>query len=246
MNRFLIFVLVFILHEAINGQQKKALVVAIGNYPKSSGFNSIHSINDIPLIQNALLKLGFKEQDIRIIKEDEATKKNIINALEHVLLNSIQSGDIAFFHFSGHGQQLVDIDGDELDGLDETLVPYDASIHFDPKVYEGENHITDDQLRHVFSKIRNKLGPKGHFLTTFDACHSGTATRHIGIARGTDIVMAATSNQTIAKKKKLDTNQSDFKVQDESKMASMVSFFGSMANQLNYEVLADDEKIMVH
>lgn len=242
MNRILILVLVFILHGSIWAQQKKALIVAIGHYPKSSGFNSINSTNDIPLIQNSLLKLGFKVEDIKVLKEETATKKNIINALQNDLLNSIKSGDIAYFHFSGHGQQVADTNGDELDGLDESLVAYDASIQFTPGVYEGQNHITDDELNELLSKIRIKLGPKGHLLTTFDACHSGTGTRHIGIARGTDIILAANSNETIAKKKKPDNNQSDFKNQDESKMASMVSFFGAMANQLNYEVQADDGK----
>ena len=49
------FVLFFIFQMVdLFAQNKKALVVAIGNYPFNSGFRSISSINDIPLIQDAL------------------------------------------------------------------------------------------------------------------------------------------------------------------------------------------------
>lgn len=100
--------------------------MAISNYPQNSGFRSINSVNDLPLIENALLKLGFKESDIKIIKEESATKKKIVSTLEDDFLNSLKPGDIAYFHFSGHGQQVQDLNSDELDGYDEALVPYDA------------------------------------------------------------------------------------------------------------------------
>src|SRR6185436_10601582 len=132
-----------------NTPEKRALIVAIGHYPQSSGFRNINSLNDIPIVQNALLKLGFKEKDIQIIKDESATKKQIMDALEKDLMNNLKSGDIAYFHFSGHGQQVIDKNGDELDGLDEALVPYDASLEFVPGVYEGQNHIIDDELRDV-------------------------------------------------------------------------------------------------
>ena len=37
------------------------------------------------------------------------------------LLGGVQSGDSLFFHFSGHGSQVIDHSGDEEDGLDETI-----------------------------------------------------------------------------------------------------------------------------
>ncbi|MBK6544962.1 MAG: caspase family protein [Saprospiraceae bacterium] len=240
--RFLLFG--SFLFPLLNGtaQQKKALVVAISNYPQNSGFRSINSVNDLPLIENALLKLGFKESDIKIIKEESATKKKIVSTLEDDFLNSLKPGDIAYFHFSGHGQQVQDLNGDELDGYDEALVPYDAFMEFVPGLYEGENHLLDDEIQVIFSKIRLKLGSKGHFLTTIDACHSGTSTRHIGCARGTDFPLEQEGYKKQLKLAKQDQNQSESSIVNETKMASMVSFFGSIASQLNYEIQAEDGK----
>lgn len=224
------------------GQNKKALIVAISDYPKASGFRGINSNNDIPIIQSALIKLGFSEKNISIIKNEGATKKLILNALQNDFLKTLNIGDIAYFHFSGHGQQVQDLNADELDGYDEALVPFDASSDFIPGVYEGENHITDDELNLAYNKIRTKLGPKGHFMLTIDACHSGTSTRAIGCARGTDIAMAPEAYRQKTDRSKHDMNQSETKPEDESQMASMIAFFGSMANQLNYEIQGEDGK----
>ncbi|MBK8643901.1 MAG: caspase family protein [Saprospiraceae bacterium] len=123
---------------------KKALIVAIGTYPASSNITSLHSLNDIPLIQSALSKLGFEEKNILILEDGQATKENIVKALESQLYNNLKQGDICYFHFSGHGQQVQDFNGDESDGYDEALVPYDALMEYQPGKYQGEKHLTDD------------------------------------------------------------------------------------------------------
>ena len=48
-----------------------------------------------------------------------------------------------FLFYSGHGFQQPDLDGDEKDGLDETLVPVDAFVDEDGKI---KGMITDDEL----------------------------------------------------------------------------------------------------
>ena len=242
MNRFLLISTFTFLLSIAFGQNKKALIIAISDYPKASGFRSINSNNDVPILKSALIQLGFSENNITILKNEGATKKLILDALQNNFLKTINKGDIAYFHFSGHGQQVQDLSGDELDGYDEALVPYDASANFVPGVYEGHNHIIDDELNLIYAKIRTKLGPKGHFLLNIDACHSGTSTRGLGSARGTDIAMAPEDYRMNADRSKHDLNQSELKPEDESQMASMVAFFGSMANQLNYEIQGEDGK----
>jgi hypothetical protein len=49
------------------------------------------------------------------------TKRNIINAM-HWLVSGAAPGDSFFFHYSGHGGNKKDTDGDEADGYDETIV----------------------------------------------------------------------------------------------------------------------------
>ena len=41
------------------------------------------------------------------------------------LVQACQPGDSLVFQFSGHGSQMRDYSGDELDGLNETLLPCD-------------------------------------------------------------------------------------------------------------------------
>ena len=40
--------------------EKYALIIAVGDYPKKTGWSTISSVNDVPLIEQTLLKQNFK------------------------------------------------------------------------------------------------------------------------------------------------------------------------------------------
>ncbi|MBK6903761.1 MAG: caspase family protein [Saprospirales bacterium] len=168
--------------------QKRALIIAIGNYGLFTGWDSIHSENDLPLVQEAARKLGIPDEGMLILKNEEATFQRILDELR-LLKESSAPGDFIYFHFSGHGQQKQDLDGDEADGYDEALAPYDSPMRFSLS-YQGERLVTDDHLREWIQAIRPVLGPEGGLFITLDACHSGTATRGMGFRRGTPLRMA--------------------------------------------------------
>ncbi len=68
-----------------------------------------------------------------------------------------------FLHYSGHGGQVRDPDGDRASGLDSTIVPVD---------YEKNGQIDSDLLhRHLVSKLANS----STLFVVFDCCHSGSA-----------------------------------------------------------------------
>jgi metacaspase-1 len=160
-------------------QEKKiALVVAVGTYPDRSGWDGLSSRNDLRYIKTALKNNGFKEKDIDTLKDERATKKAIMLAIDR-LINRAGKGDVVVFHFSGHGQQIFDDDKkrDELDGYDEAIIPYDAKARYDAVDYQGQNHIRDDELNEKFILLRDRIGADGSLLVLLDACHSGTATR---------------------------------------------------------------------
>ena len=136
---------------------KKALLVGI-NY-KNTNVELSGCINDITNISNVLKRYKYKctcLTDQSIVKP---TKSNIIEALKTLFVNS-KVGDTLIFYYSGHGSQINDTDNDEVDKLDEVLVPLD---------YLTQGVITDDEL---FNLIKIKNGVTFYGFT--DCCHSGT------------------------------------------------------------------------
>ena len=145
--------------------KRKALLVGINKY-KIPGADLNGCVNDVTNVRDILLKyFGFTTRDIRMLVDERATKKNIINGLNW-LVNKASAGDCLLFHFSGHGSQVVDTDGDEpKDRLDEILCPHDMD-------WDG-TYIVDDELRKIFETL-----PKGAKIEVIlDSCHSGTGTR---------------------------------------------------------------------
>lgn len=155
-----------------HGQSRHALVVAVSRYSDPC-WNEIHANNDLSVLLPVLAKQGFTVT--RLVNES-ATKKNITEALL-TLKNRARKGDLVYIHFSCHGQQMADNNGDEPDGLDEAIIPYDAAMHYEKGKYEGENHLRDDELGEYLVDIRKAIGDKGNLLITIDACHSASMTR---------------------------------------------------------------------
>lgn len=145
----------------------KALLVGINKY-KISGADLQGCVNDVTNMRDILLKhLGFTTKEIRVLVDERATKKNIMERLKW-LVSGAKAGDGLLFHYSGHGSQVVDRDGDELkDKMDEIICPHDMD-------WDG-NFISDDDLHSLFANI-----PKGVNLeVVLDSCHSGTGTREM-------------------------------------------------------------------
>jgi len=92
----------------------------------------------------------------------QPTKQNILRAM-HWLVKDARPNDSLFFHYSGHGGQTKDLDGDEDDGYDEVIYPVD---------FRQVGHIVDDEMHRIMVQPL----PAGVRLTAiFDSCHSGTA-----------------------------------------------------------------------
>jgi len=176
MKRGLIISLL-LLSICVNAEHR-ALVIGIGAYPDVDyGWPVIHGDNDIAFATATLLANGFSKSKIDTLRNEQATYQAICKAFKR-LIASAQTNDVVYIHFSGHGQQITDLDGDEEDGYDEAWVAYDALQEPTPK-YHGEHHITDDQLNAWLKQLRKKVGINGRIIVVSDACHSGTSTRDI-------------------------------------------------------------------
>jgi len=83
---------------------------------------------------------GFGKDDMKVLMDDDnhtpPTRASIIDAIQW-LVEGAKAGDSLFLHYSGQGSQVRDENGDERDGLDETLLPVD---------YASAGQIRDDEL----------------------------------------------------------------------------------------------------
>lgn len=145
----------------------KAFLVGINDYaPAGPGGSDLRGcVNDVRNMANTLVICGFDPRSIRLCTDRCATKARILEGLQW-LISGAKKGDSLVFYYSGHGSQVADISGDEVDHKDEILCPHD--IDFARRVY-----ISDDDLRAIFSTL-----PAGVNLEVIlDCCHSGTGTR---------------------------------------------------------------------
>lgn len=175
MRSYLLVLLMLIVVPSMAGQTKRALLVGISSYGQTgpNSWTAIHGANDVDLISPTLKKQGFK---VTMLQNKNATAARIRKALAS-LISSVRPGDMVYLHFSCHGQPFEDLDGDEEDGWDESIIPYDAQLTYRRGIYEGANHIKDDELHNYIDKMRKAVGPKGYVCVVIDACHAGSASR---------------------------------------------------------------------
>lgn len=199
MKRVILILLLSALSVIGMAQNRHALLIGIGQYPKESGWRAIDGDTDVPVMRQALIRQGFSGKDITELVNGQATKEGILKAIRR-LTNISGKGDLVFILFSGHGQQITDTDGDEKsdnpdDDFDEAWIPYDAGIAYKKGVYEGENHLTDDELNVLLYAIREKVGANGKIIVIADACHSGGGSR--ALTDDDDAVMRGWSEEFV-------------------------------------------------
>jgi hypothetical protein len=149
--------------------EDRALVVGVEKYGDSRVPETPGCVLDATQTAAFLqTKYGFAAGAIKVLTNEQATSANIEQEFRHWLIEGTQPGDRVFFLYAGHGSQLKDDNGDEADGLDETIAPYDVN----PETGTGE--IRDD----VFDEMIALLSGRRAVLV-FDSCHSGTISRDI-------------------------------------------------------------------
>lgn len=215
------------------GQVKNALFVGISDYPENSGFDGINGENDYKIIGKMLDKNGFKTTKLI---NSQATAANIRAELNNLATNS-EKGSYIYIHFSCHGQPFEDKPPfDEDDLWDESLIAYDAKINYQSGVYEGKNHILDDELHKYFNQIRQRIGENGLLCVVIDACHSGTSSRddldEDDIVRGTKLGFSE-NGKTFAPRI---NKQGNFKIDKIPGSADIIILEACRAYQYNKEV----------
>jgi len=136
-----------------------ALIVGIDKYDlKNSNLNGC--VNDARDVYNTLTKYDYiQHQNIVMLLDHAATKKNIIDHLSN-FVSKLSTGDSLVYYHSGHGVQVADKNGDEVDGYDEALVTHD---------FKWNDPFTDDILRDI---LKDHPTDADIYLI-FDTCYSG-------------------------------------------------------------------------
>lgn len=150
--------------------KKKALLVGINKY-SDGPLNGC--VNDVIRINQVITRhFGFTDnKQKRMLVDESATTDNILERLNW-LVEDAQAGDVLFFHYSGHGSQMVDTDydlDDEPDGLDEIICPID--LNWRDKV------VIDDDFAKIFAGVPDDV----NLTVALDCCHSGQGLRDMSV-----------------------------------------------------------------
>lgn len=144
---------------------KQALLIGINKY-QIPGSDLRGCVNDVKNLEAALIEWGgFDKSDITTLTDLDATKKAMQAGIKK-LVSSAKPGDTLVLHYSGHGSNVPDADGDEADERDEILCPTDL---------DWKDPLTDDWLRKIFDGLKKSVA----LTVIMDCCHSGTNTRAI-------------------------------------------------------------------
>jgi len=229
---------VFTEGHMLYAQNKHAFLIGVSVYPQigNNPWNNIHGSNDVDMLSKTLKAQSFR---ITSVKNEAATAARIRKGLK-AFSNTCKPGDIVYIHFSCHGQPFEDYDGDESDGWDEALVPFDALKEYQQGKYSGENHITDDELNTYLKTIRNRVGPKGFVYVVIDACHAGSSYRgdvdeDSVVIRGTDKGFSKSNKQYAPRIDK----RGKIKVEKSANMANICILEACQSYQVNSEIRVD-------
>lgn len=183
--------LVFILCSAAPRPQPTAWAVIIGindyeAFGDEPGGDLRGAENDALAFRNVIIdRWDIPEANTRLLSSSAATREAIRSAVVDWLGANVRPGDLAIFYFAGHGSQVLDMDGDEEDGTDETICPFDVMRA------SAARDIRDDELRDWLAGL-----PTREIVVILDSCHSGTATRVAGYMRARTLARRAAVSPT--------------------------------------------------
>jgi metacaspase-1 len=192
---------------------RKALLVGINAYTSSPLRGCL---NDVKTMRELLTRFfGFADTDIRSLLDSQATAAAIQAGLTWLAEGGDDADAVRVFHFSGHGYYVADTNGDEPDGRDEALVPFD---------YDSAGFLTDDVLKTHYDRF-----PKsGNLTLVMDCCHSGT------IQKGLDDIVYRFLPVPLAEVEKADAAKAAF---EKAQRAYVIQSLREMGNP---DALSDD------
>jgi Caspase domain len=178
----------------------KALLFAIDRF--KCGLATLSGcVNDAQQIRETLITYrNFGPENVDILADRNLTHEHVEAALRKLLQN-VKKGDDIFIHFSGHG-----IKG----GPQQFVIPFWACLlpipGIDSTGLDSTECISQSELEHWLTLIKNRLGPEGQLVLSLDVSYAGAIlsnadtagdTRNSIISRGenSNILFSLVRNQ---------------------------------------------------
>jgi hypothetical protein len=140
-------------------KKKIALCIGINYLGTPNQLNGC--INDV-LLMSAFLKNTLGYDEIIMLRDDQIdnkpTKTRILQEFIQLVKKSNECSEI-WVHYSGHGSQVRDTNGDEVSGMDSVIVPCD---------FQKNGYILDDTIFEIIKQIKCRIN------LVFDCCNSGS------------------------------------------------------------------------
>lgn len=174
--------------------RKVALLVGINDYTRNSLGGAV---NDVELQRKLLIhRFGFNPADVHVLKEQQASRRNILGAFDEYLYQPAKAGDVVVFHFSGHGDRVRTSDlmpeftrqpgrnclgiGREKECFNTAIAPFDHDRNGD----ENGTDTVQDIMGHTLLLMRAALAEKTENVTfVMDCCYAGGGKRGNAIMR---------------------------------------------------------------
>jgi hypothetical protein len=136
-----------------------AILIGVGFNPHQY----LYVRRDIRDLSHVLIRHGWKENNIQVLVEEQATREAILSSFEWLNQSGVDEDDIVFFYSGTHGYHLEDQPPfDEPDGLDEFIMPFDCDWE------TNDNCITDDELGQLFDQVHSE-----NLAIFIESCYSG-------------------------------------------------------------------------
>jgi len=165
----------------------RALLIGITYKKTNCPLNGTY--NDATVVKNLIKIKGFSEENTIFLTDKDTnpqsvyypTNENITRAIRWLFSSSskeefenkdctvfgiISNKQLCFIYYSGHGTQVVDLNGDESDKMDEAICPVKIDGNWD-------ENIIDDKLSEI---VNNYTDETTTVVSLFDCCHSGSNT----------------------------------------------------------------------
>ncbi|KAF2032877.1 peptidase C14 [Setomelanomma holmii] len=150
-------------------RRKKSLLIGINYEGSQHELRGCHS--DVDNMAEFLSYRGYdNSHKNRVILTDRPevnpgspyfpTGHNILAAMDWLVS---EPGCTLFLHYSGHGGQIADVDGNRTTGVDDTIVPVD---------FETRGQISSTLLH---EHLVTRMAPGCTLFIVMDCCHSGSA-----------------------------------------------------------------------